>query len=267
MTSASSPPAVEQALTAIENALQNPRIFTTEELITDLRSLLEISSEYLYDLPPEQQQILLQAQDAMAKKDRKRLLRDAPDMVNICRDAWQAARLRHYNEVKRYFRFVHENQRTPTRVECRALQLVPDKLAQYRTDLDRLLREGESPGDLGPSEESTPPENREDFIAKAVERVITDWAQKKTPVTIPKLVIEGGFSFSDAIAIARWLTDHAITPDTILESRLSDTVAPGVAQAFQSHQCPVCGTPIPPFAAGEISVICEVCGFEVKKKE
>ncbi len=267
MTPASSPSPVERALTAIENALQNPQVFTTEELITDLQALLDLAGEYLQELPVEQQELLGQARDAMAKKDRKRLLRDASDVVNICRDAWQQARLRYYNEVKRYLKFIHENRRTPTRAESRAIQLKPDKLDQYQSDLDRFLQEGEGPEDFGPAEEGEQPEKREDFIAKEAERVITEWGGEKHPVSIPALVIEGGYSFSDAIAIAQWLTDHGITPENILESRLSDSIAPGTTQAHESHQCPVCGHKLPPFPTGDTSVICEGCGFEVKREE
>ncbi len=69
MTPASSPSPVERALTAIENALQNPQVFTTEELITDLQALLDLAGEYLQEIPVEQQKLLGQARDAMANKE------------------------------------------------------------------------------------------------------------------------------------------------------------------------------------------------------
>lgn len=203
----------------------------------------------------------------MTATDRKRLLRTLPDTINICKDAWQAARLQYYNEVKRYLKFIHENRRTPTLEECRALKLEPSKLAQYQVDLDRFLREGESPEDLGPIGAGDQPEDREDKIASAGERVIAEWGQVKRPITIPNLVIEGGYSFVDSLAIARWIADHGSALDNSLDSQLADTIARSTSQARKSHQCPVCGHSLPPFSTEDSSVICEECGFEINKGE
>ncbi|HMF32356.1 MAG TPA: hypothetical protein VKK79_13125, partial [Candidatus Lokiarchaeia archaeon] len=170
-----------------------------------------------------------------------------------------------YDAVKIYFKFVYENGRDPTPSECITLHLAPERSSEYAAELQRLLQEGESSSLFEEEgDDEIKGQHYEDFVAREATNIAEKWHDQINRINIPTLVAEEGCSFADAIAIAHWLVDHGIASD----SALAIDVNPPPLQINHLEEakfCPSCGHPLPAFQPGDKSVICEDCGYELKK--
>lgn len=252
---------------AVSNILNNQKLFATEEIACEFANLLQCLQGYVIDLPPDQENVLSLLQSAIMKKDRKTLLNLGLEVLDILKDAWEESQAKFYDEVKLYFKFLHENGRPPDTAEIIALRLAPGKEVEYAAELDRLLHEGERSSIFTfETPDELKGENYADWVAQEGHKIIAKCHDNPDRITISLMVVEEGYSFKDAIAIAHWLVNNQLAP----ESAFSVSDLGPISTEFRVNEakfCPNCGHPLPPIHTSEHSIICEECGFELKEEE